>query len=219
MLAGSPVGPPVRSGRHPAAGVHALVSLLVGVVVGAPFGVAAGWRIGLMTAWLGAGLTFLVWIWWSVWNLDADATERLAQREDSSRLIRDLVLLVAAGGSLVTVALVIFRAKSSGNLAVALGVASVIVSWTVVHTVFALTYARLYYTRPVGGIDFKQTEAPAYQEFAYFSFTTGMTFQVADTDVKERTIRMTVLRHAVTSFFLGAVILAITVNIVAGLSH
>ena len=144
---------------------------------------------------------------------------RDGQREDSSRFIRDLVLLVAAGGSLVTVSLVIFRAKTSGNLAVGLGVGCVVVAWTVIHTVFALTYARLYYTPPVGGIDFKQTQQPAYQEFAYFSFTTGMTFQVADTDVKERTIRMTVLRHAITSFFLSAVILAITVNIVAGLSH
>jgi len=209
----------VMSPRHPIAGVHAAVSLGVGLVVGVPVGLTVGWRLGLMAAWLGAGMTFLIWIWSSIWTLDADATERLAQREDSSRFIRDLVLLVAAGGSLVTVALVIFRAKTSGNLAVALGVACVVVAWTVIHTVFALTYARLYYTQPVGGIDFKQTEQPAYQEFAYFSFTTGMTFQVADTDVKERTIRMTVLRQAITSFFLGAVILAITVNIVAGLSH
>jgi len=88
-----------------------------------------------------------------------------------------------------------------------------------VHTVFALRYARLFYADPPGGIDFKNhgTEPPDYRDFAYVAFTIGMTFQVSDTDIQSRIVRRTVLRHALLSFFFGAVILATTVNVIASL--
>ena len=85
------------------------------------------------------------------------------------------------------------------------------------HTLFTLRYARIYYTQK-GGIDFNQTDPPRYSDFAYFSFTLGMTFQVSDTDITTATIRATVLRHALLSFVFGSVILATTINLVAGLS-
>jgi uncharacterized membrane protein len=98
----------------------------------------------------------------------------------------------------------------------AMGVATVIVSWAVVHTVFALRYAHEFYTPPVGGIDFKNDgEAPDYQDFAYVAFTLGMTFQVSDTDIQSRTIRRTALRHALLAYLFGAVILAVMVNVIA----
>ena len=85
------------------------------------------------------------------------------------------------------------------------------------HTVFALRYAHEYYTDPVGGIDFKtRDERPDYLDFAYVAFTVGMTFQVSDTDVQARRIRRTVLRHALLSYLFGAVILAVVVNVIAG---
>jgi uncharacterized membrane protein len=86
--------------------------------------------------------------------------------------------------------------------------------------VFTLRYARLYYLNESGGIDFNQgDELPAYVDFAYLAFTLGMTYQVSDTDLKTRTIRATAPRHALLSYVLGAVVLAITINLVAGLSH
>jgi uncharacterized membrane protein len=91
-------------------------------------------------------------------------------------------------------------------------------SWAVLHTIFVLRYARLYYSEPVGGIDFKQESDPTYRDFAYVGFTVGMTFQVSDTDIGKSTIRTAVLRHALLSFIFGAVILAITINLLAGLS-
>jgi uncharacterized membrane protein len=90
-------------------------------------------------------------------------------------------------------------------------------SWISVHTVFALRYARLYYTGPPDGIDFNQHEDPNYVDFAYLAFTLGMTYQVSDTNLKNRTIRSTALSQALLSFVLGAIILAITINLVAGL--
>ena len=139
-------------------------------------------------------------------------------REDPSRRVRDLVLLLLAVGSLLTVGLVIFRAHDGGPVRLALGVAFVVASWGVLHTIFGLRYARLYFSEPVGGINFKQEFDPAYRDFAYVGFTVGMTFQVSDTDIGKGTIRTAVLRHALLSFVFGAVILAITINLLAGLS-
>jgi len=95
---------------------------------------------------------------------------------------------------------------------------SIFVSWTLIHTVFTLKYARLYYSDEVGGIDFNESDAPEYSDFAYLSFTIGMTFQVSDTDIESKPIRRTALRHAWLSFPLGAVIIAASINLVSGLA-
>jgi uncharacterized membrane protein len=97
-------------------------------------------------------------------------------------------------------------------------ISSVVLSWAVVHTIFTLRYARLYYVGTDGGIDFNQDQPPRYTDFAYLAFTLGMTFQVSDTDLKTSTIRATALRHALLSYLFGAVIIAVTINLVAGLS-
>jgi hypothetical protein len=89
---------------------------------------------------------------------------------------------------------------------------SVFVSWTIIHTVFTLRYARLYYAGQAGGINFNQTAAPDYGDFAYLSFTIGMTFQVSDTNIGSGQIRRTALRHAWLSFPMDAVIIATTIN-------
>lgn len=90
-------------------------------------------------------------------------------------------------------------------------------SWAVLHTIFTLGYARLYYSEPVGGIDVNQQPDPSYPDFAYVGFTIGMTFRASDTDIGKSTVRAKILRHALLSFMFGAVILAVTVNLLAGL--
>jgi len=197
---------------------HLLVSAGAGLAAGAAATIRYDALLGGLVAWVVAGAVFLLWTWTSVWPLDAEATSRVARREDPSRPARDFVLLLLAVGSLLTVGLVIFRAHDSGPVRLALGVACVAASWAVLHTIFVLRYARLYYVDPVGGIDFKQDPDPTYRDFAYVGFTIGMTFQVSDTDIGKATIRETVLRHALLSFVFGAVILAITINLLAGLS-
>jgi len=101
---------------------------------------------------------------------------------------------------------------------VGLGLVSVVLSWALVHTVFTLRYAHLYYTGQVGGIDFNQPALPAYVDFAYLAFTIGMTFQVSDTSLQSGVIRRTALRHALLSYLFGTGILATTINLVASLS-
>lgn len=82
-------------------------------------------------------------------------------------------------------------------------------------TVYVLRYARLYYSPPDGGIDF-HGEDPDYR-VAYLGLTIGMTFQVSDTDLTGKRVRRGALHHALLSYLFGTVIVAITVNSVAGL--
>jgi uncharacterized membrane protein len=102
------------------------------------------------------------------------------------------------------------------GLLTALALASVALAWTSVHTVFALRYARLYYSPPDGGIDF-HGEAPDYRDFAYLALTIGMTFQVSDTDLVGKPVRRVALHHALLSYVFGTGIVAITVSSVAAL--
>jgi uncharacterized membrane protein len=64
-----------------------------------------------------------------------------------------------------------------------------------------------------------QDDPPRYADFAYLAFTIGMTFQVSDTDLKTTEIRATALRHALLSYLFGSVILAATINLIAGLAR
>jgi uncharacterized membrane protein len=125
--------------------------------------------------------------------------------------------------SLVAVGLVIARAGNSSGSAetmqAALSLASVVLSWTVVHTVFALRYASLYYHGTDGGLDFNQDTPPRFSDFAYVAFTIGMTFQVSDTELTTPEVRGTALRHALLSYLFGSVILAATINLIAGLAR
>jgi uncharacterized membrane protein len=104
----------------------------------------------------------------------------------------------------------------SRGLLTSLALVSVALAWSAVHTVYALRYARLYYTPPEGGIDF-EGERPDYVDFAYLALTIGMTFQVSDTDLTGKRVRRQALRHALTSYVFGTVIVAITVSSVASL--
>jgi uncharacterized membrane protein len=123
-------------------------------------------------------------------------------------------------GSLAGVGYLLVAESTNGVdiTAAVVGILSVAASWFTLHTVYTLRYARLYYTGPPDGIDFNQNEDPTYADFAYVAFTLGMTYQVSDTDLRDRTIRRTGLSQAMLSFLLGAIILAMTINLVAGLT-
>jgi uncharacterized membrane protein len=75
----------------------------------------------------------------------------------------------------------------------------------------------MYYEGAEGGVNFHQDEPPSYRDFAYLALTLGMTFQVSDTDLRTTAIRATALRHALLSYVFGTVILAATINLIAGL--
>jgi uncharacterized membrane protein len=199
-----------------------LASFGAAIVGGAAAGAAGAGRAAPLIGWDILALVYCGWVWATVWRLNPESAEADARREDPSRDQADLVLLGAAIASLIAVGAVLFGAGSESGygkyLLAGLALVSVFVSWTLVHTVFTLKYARLYYAGAAGGIDFNDAGAPDYPDFAYLSFTIGMTFQVSDTDIRSKAIRRTALRHAWLSFPLVAVIIATSINLVSGLA-
>ncbi|HSR82597.1 MAG TPA: DUF1345 domain-containing protein [Streptosporangiaceae bacterium] len=196
-------------------------SAVIGLAAGVLTAVFGSWIYAPAVGWDAMALAFISTVWLGVWPLSADSTAARATREDTSRTTSDVLTLGAAVASLAAVAIVLVRAHHSVGgerfgLAT-LGLLSIGVSWLTVHTIFTLRYALLYYTEPIGGIDFNVPELPAYKDFAYLAFTIGMTFQVSDTNLKSTPIRATALRHGLLSYVFGSLILAAAVNIVAGL--
>ncbi len=221
---------PEPAGLQPAASrlvTSARTKLLVSLgaaVAGSAVAALAG--AGVMTPLIGWDILALVygcWTWLTIWRLDPASAEADANREDPGRHLTNLVLLSAAIASLIAVGAVLLGAGGPGGnakyLHAGLALVSVALSWALVHTVFTLKYARLYYSGTPGGIDFNGTGAPDYPDFAYLSFTIGMTFQVSDTDIQSKAIRRTALRHAWLSFPLVTVIIATSINLVSGIAR
>jgi uncharacterized membrane protein len=204
--------------------VSARTRLTVGLVSGGvAFSVAIlliPWQVADLVGWDVTGAVFVGWVLVSTRGKDPAQTKAMAVMEDSSRVAADAILIGASIASLIGVGLALLKAGTEQNpahtLIIALAFLSVVVSWSSVHTVFTLRYARLYYQ--VGsGIDWHAQDQPDFGDFAYIALTLGMTFQVSDTDINSKPIRKAALRHAVLSYLFGVVILATTINVVAGL--
>lgn len=216
---GDDAAPPQVSAAS--AATRVAVAATAGTCAGLLVALLGSWQIGTLVGWDVAAGAYVAWTWKSIWHQDAAATAHLALREDPGRAAADALLLVASVASVLAVALAVTAGQAGGpgdrDLRAGLAVASVALSWTVIQTVFTLHYARLYYSHPAGGIDFNQDTRPCYADFAYLAFTVGMTFQVSDTALQTSALRAATLRHALLSYLLGAVILATTINLVAGL--
>jgi uncharacterized membrane protein len=175
-----------------------------------------------MIGWSVLSAVVVLWTLIAVWGLDGDSTAALATRADDSRALADVLLTSAAVASLVSIGFALVKASQSKGtpqaLLTALAIVTVVLSWAMVHLIFTLHYAHLYYSTGEGeGIDFNDDPVPDYHDFAYVAFTIGMTFQVSDTDITTKTIRRSALRHALTSYVFGVVIIAMAINGVAGL--
>lgn len=216
--------PPGLSLSRPlVAGTRTAIAAGLGVVAGGTSAVFLPWQAAELVGWIVATACYLVSVWATTTGLDAAATARVAGREDLSLPTSELVVLSSAVACLGGVGMALVKAGQVGGgmkaALVILGVASVISAWATVHTIYMLRYARLYYGARHGGIDFNEREAPSYIDFAYVAFTIGTTFQVSDTDLTSKAVRRTVLRHGLLSYLFGAVIVGMTINVVASLLH
>jgi len=205
--------------RHRAARRTAMAAA-VGAVAS---GIAAAflpWQATILIGWSTAATIYSARVWLVSRSMDARTTELHATSDDDSRVVADVTLLAACVASLVAVGLALVKAAQTGGAAQALftgiAVLSVVMAWVLVHTVFTLRYGHLYYQHR-SGIEFHDDSDPTYRDFAYVAFTIGMTYQVSDTELKSRAIRATALRQALLSYLFGAVIIAMTINVVAGL--
>jgi uncharacterized membrane protein len=193
--------------------VGAIAAIAVVLAGQAKYAPAVGWDL--------AAVTLLTWNWLVIWPMGPHETKTHATREDPSRPLGDALVLGAAVASLAAVGFFLVEANdakgATQSMLAAIAVVTIAFSWLLIHTIYTLRYAQLYYTGADGGVDFNEPTPPRYIDFAYLAFTVGMTFQVSDTDLKKLVVRATVLRHALLSFVFGSLILATTVNLVAGL--
>jgi uncharacterized membrane protein len=143
---------------------------------------------------------------------------RSAVMQDDGRF---LILLLTAFGALASLGAIVFElGASKGNkAALILATATIALSWTLVHTAFALHYAHDFYRgRKPGGLQFPSGDAHVeadYWDFVYFSFVIGMTAQVSDVGITDRIIRRTATMHGIVSFAFNTALLALMVNIAA----
>jgi uncharacterized membrane protein len=134
---------------------------------------------------------------------------------------RVLIMIVTQLGALASLAAIVFELglsrKSPAGLTLAM--VTIALSWTLVHTTFALHYAHDYYrgSKP-GGLQFPSGDSKDhadYWDFVYFSFVIGMTAQVSDVGITDKGIRRTATVHGIISFVFNTALLALMVNIAA----
>jgi uncharacterized membrane protein len=134
---------------------------------------------------------------------------------------RILMLLVTQLGALASIAAIVFElgVSNKSGAGITLAIVTIVLSWTTVHTTFALHYAHDYYRgKKPGGLQFPSgdtSDHADYWDFVYFSFVIGMTAQVSDVGITDKSIRRTATVHGIISFVFNTALLALMVNIAA----
>ncbi len=203
--------------------------LVYGVLVGAAVAVLPlplnAPAQGLLAWCLGTG-TYLALAWWLAVEFDARRTRERAQAQDQPGVILFLLMLLCAFASVAAIALMLQHVQdlSAWQRAahLALSLAALALSWLLIQTVFAFRYAHLYYRRELhgavggAGLQFPGQQAPDYFDFLYYAHVVGMTSQVSDVVVTARAMRHLTLLHSVTAFGFNMLVLALSINLVAG---
>lgn len=183
----------------------------------------------ILCIWDSGMFCFLFLSWEVMLNTTPEMMSRRAKLQDEGRFVILGLITAAACASLLAIGFILHDTKGLTPrllfFHLALSIGTIIGSWLLVHTIFASHYAKDYYqddpstseVDDIGGLDFPHCSQPDYWDFLYYSFVVGMTSQVSDVQVLSRQMRRLTLFHGVLSFFFNTSILAMTINIVAGL--
>ena len=172
-------------------------------------------------------LSLLITSWTIFFTRPVADIIKLANKEDGSRLFVLVSIIISSFASMFTVLLLMVSGQNTGSgehLVIILSITGMMTTWALVHTIFTFHYAHLYYSHGKNDtgknnhpLDFPAEKNPDYIDFAYFSFVIGMTFQVSDVTINSRVLRRTVLAHSLLAFALNTFVVALTINIIAGL--
>ena len=180
----------------------------------------------VMILWDVTCIVFLVSAWVVFFTCSPAHIRKIASKEDGSRAF---VLIIVLVSSMVSMGIVLALINSDEfttqqALYIVVTIAGMLLSWIMVHTTFCFHYAYMYYgddevvpETHAGGLEFPKEKAPDYLDFAYFAFVIGMTFQVSDVEISSRQIRRQALVHGLLSFALNTFVVALTVNLIAGI--
>lgn len=181
----------------------------------------------ILCVWDTGMVGFLGLTWRAMLEATPDKMRRYARQEDIGRLVILSLIMMAACASLFAIGFILHDKGAERKLLflhLTLSVVTIVGSWLLVHTIFAFHYANAYYRedKPLNewkttGLDFPGENDPDYWDFLYFSFVIGMTSQVSDVQINSRSLRRLALLHSVLSFFFNTMILAMSINIIAGL--
>lgn len=179
-----------------------------------------------LLAWTAGASAYLVLAWWLAVEFDAARTRARAQAQDQPGMTLFFLLLLSVFASFAAIALMLQHVKDlAGAQRVAhlgLSMSALAASWLLMQTIFAFRYAHLYYQEELrghahgAGLDFPGKQAPDYFDFLYYAHVVGMTSQVSDVVVTSRTMRRLTLLHSVTAFGFNMLVLALSINVMAG---
>jgi uncharacterized membrane protein len=223
----SPPPTPLRPMPIRIARLHArlLIAAVIGIVVivilpsdwRLPTRLLAGWNVGIAL--------YLVMIHSMIWRCDIAHLRRRPSEQDEGAFAILLLSMTATLASLVAIVFELGGSKQAGHellvIHVLLAMATIVLSWAFMHTIFSLHYAHEYYgegrDKKLGGLKFPGDDDPDYLDFLYFSLVIGMTSQVSDVAITSRVIRRMASVHGVLSFFFNLTVLALTVNMISNL--
>ena len=197
---------------------------VAGIVVAAIAWPLDGMARGL-AGWCTSCAVFLLLAWWLADTFDAQQTRKRAQSLDQPNVVILVSMLVVIGASVVAIAMLLQQVKVMSGPArsghIALGLVALVGSWLMMHTIYAFHYAHRYYIdqregSPDGGLDFPGKQDPDYFDFLYYAYVVGMTTQVSDVQATSREMRRITLVHSVLAFAFNMLVLALSVNVVAG---
>ena len=217
-----------RQTRHMRQHPRLAISTALGIILYFLLPAAIGESARLLAAFDLAATGFLAAIWIMMTRATPTDMRRRAQAEDEGRYVVLALSTAVASAILLSIAFALhgIREQPPGDAGahVALAVVTILLAWFFMNTMFALHYAHFFYGDADGpadaearGLAFPGRTEPDYWDFLYFSFTIGMTFQVSDVQIESHRLRRTGLAHGVLAFFFNVVVLALTINIVAGL--
>ena len=195
----------------------------VGVVVTVALAIVTDWQPATrhLIGWdIGVGL-YLVLVAHLMARSSIDQIRRRAAMEDEGQLAILVLTVSAALASLGAIFAKLGTSAGGGGgrqlPEVMLAALTILLSWALIHTIFALHYAHEFYDEQSGGgMAFPGgDEEPDYWDFVYFSFVIGMTSQVSDVGVTCKPIRRTVTAHGAVSFIFNTALLALTINLAA----
>lgn len=183
--------------------------------------------VELMVLWDVFAFSYCLISWLIFFTRTCGQIRQHAKEDDGSRLFVYLLIVLSSFASMVTVLLLIMSKEATETptlIYLPVALAGILLSWMMVHISFTFHYAHLFYTDDndnpnthAGGLVFPNEKKPDYIDFAYFSFIIGMTFQVSDVEITSRRLRRLVLLHSLLSFGLNTFVVALTINLIAGL--
>ena len=184
------------------------------------------WQFRGLLGWIVGVAVYLTLAWWLCERFDARRTRERAQAQDEPSVVLFLLMLLATMACVTAIVVMMQQGKlysgTERTMYVALSVAALIASWLFIQTIFAFRYAHRYYQEeklkePDGpGLQFPGGLDPDYFDFLYYAHVVGMTSQVSDVQVTSREMRRLTLIHSVLSFGFNMLVLALSINVVAG---